>query len=37
MAERKKVGRKADFFPTLHPIFFLYRAWNPPIFIRGGK
>jgi hypothetical protein len=29
---RKKLGRKADFSPTLSFDFFLLNAWNPCLF-----
>jgi len=27
----------ADFWPTLYPIFFFFKPWNPPLFLRGGR
>jgi hypothetical protein len=34
---RKKLGRKADFSPTLGSDFFLLNARNPPVFIGYGR
>jgi len=33
----KKLGKRADFFLILASNFFLLNAWNPPLFIGGGR
>jgi hypothetical protein len=34
--EKKKLEKKIVFLPTLHTDFFLFRKWNPLLFIRYG-
>jgi len=33
---RRKIWKKIVFLPTLHTDFFLFRKWNPLLFIRYG-
>jgi hypothetical protein len=35
--EEKNLGRKTDFLPTLGYDFLILKAWNPPLFIGGGR
>jgi hypothetical protein len=33
----RKTRKETDFLLTLNSNFFLINAWNPPLFIRGGR
>jgi hypothetical protein len=33
----EKLGKRTDNFPSLASDFSTLRAWNPPLFIKGGR